>query len=718
MPPKQNGQHATTKPFKKYPPRISKPGGQPDVRSAKPTGKPRQRNRRPGNKQSMSQLAAGNGSGHRHIRSSGTIGTTSRHNILSTKGSDSVTVYQPTKPSSVASSAPLVPGSSTKDSLYATDLATNIVNVSLTAGAIGNPFADFATGIYKRVKRARLSIAPDDYTAYDLVKNNMFATYSDALTAFEVYLFNVYMELINNTVVTAALPRNLMFLLKILARDNWYIQTNTINRIVYTASYPAQTAAVKAQVSTILKNNYLAYTLAETITTTSKAFPSSVQQPSTYNGGHNFVVYSSKKFSSVYSFYQDKTGGAPSYFNCSNGSLNYMHWPIICTLSQPLTSSAALPSLNPITYPNYTVSPDILRQWVAYEDALFDEEYFLTTTWGGANELLSTDPAFWKPKYNVYPGTDHFDDVFTETNLVNMNHIIEFARNVYAPFLHVGSFTNAQAIQSFGIVSQFKGPMHMPSVIHELIVGNTSCLSLSLKRDTKAWRGKFIHFPNPRSEVYNTGNILDMQVASQLFYGIRHFVKTNSFPESSPSKALIPSFFLEYPDIEGDTTLYYTPYSYQYVDSHNLSSLATNLYWPILNEVNTNVLASLNLACTIPKNQADSINYVDFLMFDFSFQSDNSEIDHYLHEIRINYLGGFGFLSGLMNKAKKFGNSVLNKVIRPALKNPLVETLVHVGAEAIGGPGIANMIDAGITMISTSPPGPPNNTNAIDLSQK
>ena len=101
--------------------------------------------------------------------------------------------------------------------------------------------------------------------------------------------------------------------------------------------------------------------------------------------------------------------------------------------------------------------------------------------------------------------------------------------------------------------------------------------------------------------MYGVDTISSFQAASQAFYSLRHFVKVNAFPEATPSKAIIPSFFVEYPDLEGDTVLYYSPYSYQYIDAHNLATLATNLYWPSLNEVNNNVLAALNLVCTVPK---------------------------------------------------------------------------------------------------------------------
>jgi len=716
MPNQTNAKH--TNPRRKLiPPRQAKQLNQTKQSKFPAADKPGKRNRGPRRNAGMSYLAATGGSGHRHIRSSNAIGAASRHNIVSSKGSHAVSIYQPTKPTQNAAASLSVPGSNSKITHYNSGLSSNVVPTTITAGVRGNHFYDFATGIYKRIKRARLSLCDDDYTAYDLMKTSLFASYTEALTAIEVYLYERYVELYNATPITAPIPRNIAFLLKLLARDNWYIHANVRQIIFLKSTYAAQSVDMKTKISKLLENNYLAYSLTNVISTTCKPFVSSYTTDVNGKKSHEFVVYRSQKFSSVYSFYQDKTNEAPLYSNCSSHGVNPAHWPIICTLSTMIDHTASVPSNNPLTYPNYTVSPDVLRQWVAYDDNLFDEEYALTTTWSGANELLSTDPTFWETKYNIYPGTEHFSEIFAAPTLDKMNQIIKFARQVYAPFLHVATFTSSDALKSFAICSQFKGPMHIPSVIHELIVGNTSCLSLSLNRDNKPWRGKFFHMPNPDSEVFKITDILDFQAVSQQFYSIRHFVKTNSFPEATPSKAIIPSFFLEYPDLEGDTVLYYTPYSYQYIDAHNLSSLATNLYWPILNEVNSNVLASLNLACTIPKDQRDDVNYVDYLMFDFSFQSDSSEIDHYLHEVRINYLGGFGFLSGLLNKAKHFGNSVINNVIKPALKNPLVQTIVHVGSEALGGPGVANMIDAGISSITTTPPGPPNNVHSLDLNQ-
>jgi len=142
------------------------------------------------------------------------------------------------------------------------------------------------------------------------------------------------------------------------------------------------------------------------------------------------------------------------------------------------------------------------------------------------------------------------------------------------------------------------------------------------------------------------------------------------------------------------------------------------MWWPTLSVYNNGILSSLSIVAQVMKDSIPSQRamLIDFI-FDFSYQADTSEIDHYLYKIRINYLGLFGFLKGIADKVKTAGTAIMNKVVKPILSNPLVQTVAHIAGTALGGPMIGNMIDAGISMISSSPPGDPTTEHTTDLAE-
>jgi hypothetical protein len=614
--------------------------------------------------------------------------------------------------------AHIVPNSQNKTTLQVTNDNVVTANISIGPTDDQNPFYNFAVGTYKRFKRSRLSLCIDDYTPYDIRKVTTFPSFGAAMSALTQYYYDRYTEALTSAPLTSVVPRNIGFLIRLLAHDMYSVDNGSkvVQTLVMTGSSPL-TKEVTNTISKLLRSQYLAYDLSEVLPTECKPFPSSYVTVSEKVKGHHFVKWSSKKFSSVYGFYYDPTNDSPAYYSVSNTKVNPVHWPIIACCALIADPAGPTPVGPPTISNSMAVPPNVLRQWVAFEDNLFDEEFILSTTYDSAVQNVTNSVVQITNDLAMYNTTTDFANFWTDpTNLASLDQLIILSRQIYAPFLAIPTPTTPAAIQAYSLISQCKGPLYLPSVVHECIIGNTSCLTLAVNRLSGLWRAKIFHYSNPDSVVFTMADLDDLTDFAERMFRTRVFAKMNSVPEATPSKAVIPSFFVSYPDLEGDSKLFYSPYAYQYIDDHNLSVLATNLWWPTLNEVNNLVLASFNLPVVIPLTQMDQTTYVIDYIFDFSFRSDTSEIDHYLSLVRINYLGSWAILQGLWKGAKSAANFVNNNIIKPALRDPAVQSIIHIASAATGIPGLATAVEAGISFISSTPPGAPSNIQSTDLS--
>lgn len=642
----------------------------------------------------------------------------------------SITYTKPSNPKSgTLTGYPLVKGSTTKAELLGatTTTAESEISFALTDAS---PFYDFAVGVYKRAKRCRISLAQDDVTDYDLTKIQFGgANSTQAITLLTEYFYEIYLDINSGKETTYACPRNISFMLYLLSNNNYSLISGIKTKYVWvmtSATHVPLNSDQAVFIASLITSPRMGYDHVNVPAIHCKPFASTHKSGNGGNAKHGFVIYDAKFVGSVYGVF-DPAIGASKYISLSSSQVEGSHWPLIA-----LSSTIGTSPVNAEGHTDILIAmpPNILRQYLAYDDTMFDAMFIFATDNSDTTQVFASYAAEFTSAINALPYlltqtagviTDPYHQQFSATNLPLIDQLIAFSRMVYAPFLSVVNPTTAADWVSFGICAAFRGPIYIPSIIHESIVGNTSCTTMSLQLNSGSWRGMVFHYPNTGNISITAANVLSYVQFSQTMLRTRAFAKINHVPESTPSQAFIPSFFMRAsgnaPNAD-PVELVYTPYSYTYVEHHNLVALATSLWWPTLANYTSGILSSLSLVVSmpttaVPAQRALLIDYV----FDFSYQSDSSEIDHYLFKVRTNYLGLFGFLKGLSSKV---GNTVakLNaKVIKPLLSNPLVQTVAHVAGTALGGPVVANMLDAGISMIASSPPGDPGTDHITDLAE-
>jgi len=593
-----------------------------------------------------------------------------------------------------------------------------------------SPFRDFAFGVYKRAKRCRISLSTADRTDYDLSDIHFGGSASaDVITLLTEYFYEIYNDIASGKETIYDCPRNIAFMLQLFAFNNYALDGQVKKKTRWTMNSSSHVPLTPNQVNfiaTLMTAPRMGFDFVTVPTVHSKPFVSTHKSGNGPNSKHNFVIYDNKVFGSIACVF-DSTVGSSKYISTSNANVEQSQWPIIAALATPYDPTAVYDGHTNILI---AIPPEILRQYIAYEDTLFDAMYIFSTDTSDTSQQLASYATEFTQAINALPyimntatalTTDPYHTQFNATNLAKLDQIVAFSRMVYAPFLSVATPATDGDWISFGICAAFRGPLYIPSIIHESIVGNTSCTTMSLQLSTGSWRGMIFHYSNTANTAITQLNVNAYVQFSQTMLRTRAFAKINHVPESTPSQAFIPSFFMRM-SVTGSGTdpleLVYTPYSYNYIDHHNLNSLATSLWWPTLSNYTQGILSSLSLTVTMPSAvvPAQRALLIDYI-FDYSYQADSSEIDHYLFKVRTNYLGLFGFLKGLAAKAGNAVSKLNAKVIKPLLSNPLVQTVAHIAGTALGGPVVGNMIDAGISMIQSSPPGDPATDHITDLAE-
>lgn len=622
-----------------------------------------------------------------------------------------------TKPSSKTSST--VQGyASVKGSTDKSEIIGSTTTVATTDQVIQintpNYFRDFAVGIYKRARRCRIALCANETTPYDISHINLGADSTGAIMVLTNYLHYVYRLIDEDQSAIPAIPRNIAFMFRLLGRNNYLVAEGkkTMHKIILNG-YVEPNHEVRALCASLIEAPRMGYDVVTCIPKHCKPFVTTHKIGASQTARHPFVVYDADDIGSVRCVYQSN-GDLTKYISTSKAAVTGAHWPLIC--------ASAFDGDQAENYDGHTdttvaIEPRVLRQYIAYEDCLFDAMYIFGTSNGDDTQKVSKYSAEFANIMSAIALTQGFKDVYAPAQLSKLDEVIAFARMVYAPFLSVVDSDDNGDWTSFALCASFRGPVYLPSIIHESIIGNTSACTLSLRLNTGSWRGIIFHYSNVANIKITVANINAYITFSQSLLRARNFAKVNHVPETTPSQAFIPSFFIRSLDAAGDEVVR-TPYSYTYIEHHNLTALATCLWWPTLSVYSNGILSSLSIVAQITKDSipAQRAMLVDFI-FDYSFMADSSEIDHYLYKIRINYLGLFGFLKGIANKVKNVGATIMNKVVKPILSNPLVQTVAHVAGTALGGPMIGNMIDAGISMISSSPPGDPSVEHITDLAE-
>ena len=545
----------------------------------------------------------------------------------------------------------------------------------------------------------------------------MFPTFESALADLTTYFYTFYHRMTYGTPWTYNIPRNISFLLHCLFKKRISIDRDIVKSYQYSTggTFTELSPDKMTSISKLIASEYLNYDYVTCISQDSKPFISSRVDVKDGQTGHHFHKYTISGLSTCYWWYYDGTPDAPTYASFSNMAENDSYFPIAAMLSEHTAGTVADGAS--MLFPNYAIQPGLLRQYVAYSDNIFDEAYALTTSVDPTHTFESYADEFTKT-ISYYNVTDEFKTYWSDVaNITNLDSVVHFARHVYAPFLSVPVPTTKEAIISFAIVAQFRGPLYIPAVVHECIVGNRDAFAVSIKKPHGLWRGRIFHYSNPTSIVWDEDTVELMSNISHTLLNTRMFAKLNSVPETQPSKAFIPHFFMTSPDDGATSESYFTPYNTEYIDHHNLITLATNLWWPTLNTVSPMVLSSLSRPAVLPISIKIQSLYMISFIFDFAYRADGAEIDHYLYKVRISYIGLFGFLKGLASKVGGAVKGVATHVVKPLLSNPAVQSITHMAAAAIGGPGAARLVDAGVSMLTQDNPGQPSNTSNLDLSQ-
>ena len=361
-----------------------------------------------------------------------------------------------------------------------------------------NILRDFAVGIYKRARRCRLVLASQEQNDYDISTIQIADSPDDAINAIAIYLNEVYLTMRKCVEAIPVCPRNIAFILRYIGNKRYDLE-GQIRRYEYLdfGSLPTITDQQRTAIATLFRNERLGYQLVTVPPRHCKPFTSTFRSGVGKNAAHKFVVYDYDVLGSSMSYFGETSNGY--LYVAANGISVATHtWPLLatCAIDFGMPSSADGNTCNTIA-----IHPGILRQYVAYEDMLFDAKYIFATSNGDPRQNLSLYKNEIQEMLKMWPNTSDFDDLFTPAFIASIQDVIEFSRSVYAPFLHIGDSKDLADWQSYSLCATFRGPLYLPGPIHESIVANTSCTTLSIVHSSRQspgglWRGMIFHIPN------------------------------------------------------------------------------------------------------------------------------------------------------------------------------------------------------------------------------
>jgi len=290
------------------------------------------------------------------------------------------------------------------------------------------------------------------------------------------------------------------------------------------------------------------------------------------------------------------------------------------------------------------------------------------------------------------PGTAYVAGLtaITPTQWANM---VKYARAIYAPFYSVGQMVTADQLLTFSTYSCFKGPMYIPSPLHEMAMFTPENTMLVVEKEHGPVA--YQYFVAPFYQLMEAPSLLAFQTTVELSIKLlqfRKFLKLNTVPEAYPMHGSLPHFFAMY-KVPNRPVLTVSPYREDYILRHNLNLLATSLAWPKFIEA-TELLMGAYTVVDVPTAgyQRAAYHVLASTMLDYSFSSDGFEMDAYYQKLRRSQLGLWSFLLGLLPGAISIGKTIFNAIFHKHPSHTDQHTQI--------------MASSGTSTIQTTTPGP------------